>query len=107
MDVWEQMSSKTGMKQWNKGPRLKEAAMSRRREDIQQDLQEGCRAGYREVKGQTLRQDLENECQDIVEGSAPFETKEETQHRNVGTPTTLGSFAYTDRKRKMMVINLD
>jgi hypothetical protein len=35
-----------------------------------------------------------------VEGSAPFEMKEETAHRvragDVGAPATLGSFAHTD-----------
>jgi hypothetical protein len=46
-----------------------------------------------------------------VEGSAPSEKKEKTAHRvragNVGAPATLGSFAPTDRKNRMMVINLD
>jgi hypothetical protein len=69
---------------------------------------------------------MENECQDIVEGSAPSETKEETAHRvgagDIRAPVTLGSFARTDQKkdfhslhpvvchdmeRRMMVVHLD
>jgi hypothetical protein len=46
-----------------------------------------------------------------MEGSAPFETKEKTEHRvragDVGALTTLVTFACTDRKRRMMVIHLD
>jgi hypothetical protein len=46
-----------------------------------------------------------------VEGSAPSETKEATEHRvkarDAGASSTLGSFAYTDQKRRMMMINLD
>jgi hypothetical protein len=46
---------------------------------------------------------------DIVEGSAPSETKEETAHRVgaiiVGAPTTLGKFGRTNRRK--MMINLD
>jgi hypothetical protein len=45
-----------------------------------------------------------------VDGSAPSETKE-TAHRvravDVGTLTTLRSFASTDCKQRMMVIQLD
>jgi hypothetical protein len=44
-------------------------------------------------------------------GSAPFVTEEETAHRvkaiDVGALTTLGSFACTKWKRRMMVIHLD
>jgi hypothetical protein len=48
---------------------------------------------------------------DIVEGSAPSETKEEaikssSSAMDIGALTILGSFARTDR-RKMVVINLD
>jgi hypothetical protein len=48
------------------------------------------------------------ECQDIMEGSAPSETKEETTNDSlraikVGALTTLGTFGCTNR----MVINLD
>jgi hypothetical protein len=46
-----------------------------------------------------------------MEGSVPFETKEKTAHRvragDVGALTTLGTFARTDQKRKMIVIRLD
>jgi hypothetical protein len=41
----------------------------------------------------------------------PFKIKDETAHRvrtrGVGALTTLGSFACTEQKRMMMVINLD
>jgi hypothetical protein len=54
---------------------------------------------------------VENECQDIVEGSAPSETKEEMAHRvragDLGALITLGSFACTEHKRRMMVEHLD
>jgi hypothetical protein len=44
-----------------------------------------------------------NEWLDIVEGSAPSETKEEPARRvragDVGAPATLGSFAHIDRKK--------
>jgi hypothetical protein len=58
-----------------------------------------------------------------VEGSAPSKTKEETSRaRDVGVPTTLGSFAHANQKkdlyylhpvmchdveRRLMVVNLD
>jgi hypothetical protein len=46
---------------------------------------------------------VENECQDIVEGSAPSKTTEETAHRvraiEVGALTTLGTFSCTGRKK--------
>jgi hypothetical protein len=52
---------------------------------------------------------MENECQDIVEGSAPSKTKEETAHKvgaeDVGAWTSLGTFVLTNQ-RKMVVINL-
>lgn len=50
MNIWKETSRTTGMQQWNKGLRLKEEATSKKREDIQQDHQEGSRAGDREVK---------------------------------------------------------
>jgi hypothetical protein len=55
-DVQEETSGATRMQQWNKGQRLKGAAMSEKREDIRQDLQEGSRAEYCEVKSQTFSQ---------------------------------------------------
>jgi hypothetical protein len=55
------------------------------------------------VKSQTISQDLENECQNIVEGLAPSETKEETAHRvrtgDVGAPATLGSLPSPTERR--------
>jgi hypothetical protein len=50
MEIWEEMSRATGMHQWNKGLRLKEAATSKKREDIRQDHQEGSCAGDCEAK---------------------------------------------------------
>jgi hypothetical protein len=92
-------------------PRPKGACTSRKRQYIRQNLQEGCHAGDREVKSQTFSHDSENECQDIVEGLASSETKDETAHRvragDVGALATLGSFVPTDWKSIMMVINLD
>jgi hypothetical protein len=45
-----------------------------------------------------------------VEGSAPYEIKEETAHRvgaeDAGALTTIRALAHTNR-RKMMMINLD
>jgi hypothetical protein len=83
--------------------------MFRKREDIRQDLQEGSHAGDHEAKSRTFSQDSENECRVIVEESTSSETKEETVHRagDAGAPATLGSFAPTDRKSRMTVINLD
>jgi hypothetical protein len=54
---------------------------------------------------------VENECQDIVERLAPFETKEETNNKSIRATNTealitLGAFTPTNW-RKMMVINLD
>jgi hypothetical protein len=61
MDVLEKTSGATGKQHWNKGPRLKRAASSWKREDIRQDLQEGSRAGDREVKSRAFSQDSESE----------------------------------------------
>jgi hypothetical protein len=54
---------------------------------------------------------VENELRDIVEGSARYETKEETIYNgvtsgNVGALTILVIFAPTDQERSMMMINL-
>jgi hypothetical protein len=72
MDIQEEKLGKNGMHQWNKEPRLKGAATSWKRKNIWQDLQEGSWAEDREAKSRTLSQNSENECQDIVEGSAPL-----------------------------------
>jgi hypothetical protein len=56
---------------------------------------------------------VKNEYQDIVEGSAPCETKEKTTYNSslramdVEALTVLGIFALTDRKDRMMMTNLD
>jgi hypothetical protein len=54
---------------------------------------------------------VENECQDIVERSAPYETREETNNKSIRATDiealiTLGAFTPTNW-RKMMVINMD
>jgi hypothetical protein len=56
-----------------------------------QHLKEQLRLGSKRISG---RQNLKNECQDIVEGSAPSKTKEETTNNSlramdVGVLTTL------------------
>jgi hypothetical protein len=67
--------------------------------------------GLEIVNGWIFRQDSENECQDIMEGSAPSETEEITNSRltamDVGALTILGTFAPTDQKSWTTVINLD
>jgi hypothetical protein len=45
MNVREKMSAETGMHQWHKEPRPRGAAMSKKHEDIWNDLQEGSHAG--------------------------------------------------------------
>jgi hypothetical protein len=47
---------------------------------------------------------VENQCQDIVEGSAPSETKEDTINNSLramdaGALTVLGTFACIDRRK--------
>jgi hypothetical protein len=73
-------------------------------------IQGDCWAASRKANSQNFLQTAENECQDIVEGSAPSKTKEEPAHTvragDVGAFTTLGSFACIERKRRMIVINL-
>jgi hypothetical protein len=60
------------------------------------------RAGYHKENSRIFCQDLKNEGQDIVEGSAPSETKEKTTNNrlramDIGALTTLGTVALTDR----------
>jgi hypothetical protein len=95
------------MQQWNNGPRLKGAAASRKWEDIRQDLLEGSRARDGEAKNRAFSQDSKNEWLDSVEGSTPYETKEETTNdslraMDVGALTTLGNFARTDRRKTVV-----
>jgi hypothetical protein len=61
MDAREETTDAPGMQQWNKRWRLKGAATAEEAEDILQDLQEGCHARYREVKGRAFGQDSKNE----------------------------------------------
>jgi hypothetical protein len=82
-------------------------AASLKQEDIQQDLRENYRARDREANSQIFHQDLTKECQDVMEGLAHFETKEETTNSRLGALTILGTFAPTDQKIRMMVIHLD
>jgi hypothetical protein len=81
MDVREETLGETRRHQRNKEPRLIGSGTSGEQEDIQQDHQEGSHAGDREAKSQTTSQDFENDCEDMVEGSAPSERNEETAHR--------------------------
>jgi hypothetical protein len=102
-DVREEITDTSGRQKCNKGPRLKGATTSEGGEDIRQDFRENHRAGDREANSRVFCQDSKNECQNIVEEPATAQTKEETTHslraRGVGAPTTLGSFAPTNRKR--------
>jgi hypothetical protein len=63
-----------------------------------------------EITKKIFHQDSKNEHQDIMEGLAPSETKEEIAYRvgagDVGSLATLRTFGRTNQ-RKMMVINLD
>jgi hypothetical protein len=81
------------MQHWNKGLRLKGAAMSEKLDDIQQDFQDDPRAADHKESSRIFLQDSKNECRYIVEGSAPSETKKETAHgiraMTVGALTTL------------------
>jgi hypothetical protein len=55
---------------------------------------------------------VKNECQAILEGSAPSKMKEETadsklRAMDVGALTVLRTFAPTNQKIRMMVVHLD
>jgi hypothetical protein len=97
-------------RQWHQGTEQEARAKSGKQISTQQYLQDDCRAGDRKANSRTSIR-LENERQGIVKGSAPSETKEETAHRvragDVGALATLGSFDPTDRKSRMLVINLN
>jgi hypothetical protein len=74
-DNWQQhlrMKQETGARSW-------------KQEDIWQDLRENHQAGDCEVNSRIFHQDSKNEHQDIVEGSAPFEMKEETTNNRLRT----------------------
>jgi hypothetical protein len=80
------------MQQWNKGPGRKPADTSEERDNIQQDLPEDNKIEDRKVNGRVFDWDAGSEWLDIVEGSPPSKTKEETskaqssKKRNGGTP---------------------
>jgi hypothetical protein len=96
--------------QWEKELRRKRVTASWKLEDIWQDLWENHWAGDREENSCIFHQDSKSEQLDIVEESASSKMKEETAHRGaitVGPLTTLGTFAPTDWKSSMMMINLD
>jgi hypothetical protein len=52
---------------------------------------------------------VENECQDIVERSAPSKTKEKTAHKvgagDLGALATSGSYARTDQKKDLYCLH--
>jgi hypothetical protein len=69
------------------------------------------RAGGGKVNSQVFDSAMGSEWLDIVERSAPTEAKEETAHSlrasEIEAPTTLGTFACSPWKRRMMVVHLD
>jgi transcription antitermination factor NusA-like protein len=69
MAIQEEMTGTIRMHHWNKEPRLKRAIMSWKQKNTQQDQKDG-RAGDHKANSRDLHQTVENECQDIVEGSA-------------------------------------
>jgi hypothetical protein len=77
MDIWEETSTKTGMKQWHKGLRPETVTASRKQESIQQDCQGNFRTRDHEMSIWDFQRVAKNEYQDIVEESAPSEMKEE------------------------------
>jgi hypothetical protein len=82
------------MQKWNEEPRLQGAATSWKQEDNQGDLQEDHRAGDHEESKRDVQWVSENKEMDLVERSAPSETKKEIVHGvragYVGTPATPG-----------------
>jgi hypothetical protein len=70
-DAREETSGESGRQHWNKGPRPKEAAASRKQEDIQWDLQGDFWAGDRKANSRIFCQISKNHGLDIVEGLAP------------------------------------
>jgi hypothetical protein len=87
-----------------------------KQEGIQQGLQEDHRTGVWEASSWIFCWVPKNQGLDVVEGSAPSETKEEPSHsdgirgaRNVEAPTIRDSFARSVGKEKlwMRVMHLD
>jgi hypothetical protein len=125
MDVREQTSGETGRHHWNKELRLKTAATSEEGDDKRQRHQRtkqetGATSGKREDIVRGKRQTLELEITKQIVGTSirlrkmnvrtlwrgQPPPKEEVGAINVGALTSLGTFAPTDRKSRMMVINL-
>jgi hypothetical protein len=86
-------------------------ATSGKPKDIIWELRTNSWVGGREVSSRDFQRIAKNEWLDILEGSAPSETKEETTNNslrgiNIETLTRFGTFGHTNRS-KMMVIHLD
>jgi hypothetical protein len=64
-------------------PRPKRAVTSGKQESTQQDLPEDRRAEDLGVNSLNFHYTAESECQDIVEGSSPSETKEEVTNNRL------------------------
>jgi hypothetical protein len=96
-----------GMQRRHNGLAPKRAVVSVKQGKCQQGSETDHSAGGRQASSQVFHLDSKNECQAIVEESAPIQTKEETtsslRARDVGAPATLRSFARTDRKKKMAI----
>jgi hypothetical protein len=84
-------------------------ATSGKQDNTQQDLEEDRRAGDRKEYSRDFHYTAKNESQNIVERSAPSETKE-SAHRardgDVGAPATLGSLPAQSERRTFIVCNL-
>jgi hypothetical protein len=78
--------------------------MSRKHVTCYRGHQAGSYAGDRQDSSGVFYQDSKNECQDIVEEPTTAHVKEETTHslraRDVAALVTLGSFFWTDQKRR-------
>jgi hypothetical protein len=97
-----------GRQKYYKGLKLKRVTTSDGEEDIRQNLQEDRRTSGCKANSRDYHYAPKYECQDIVEGSAPSDTKEETANNvragDVGTPSLLGSFALTYLKSRIMMM---
>lgn len=66
------MSAQTRKHRGNKDPKLKEATISEKQEDILENLQEDIQTGEHEVNRRIFYHVMKNEEPDIVEGSTPL-----------------------------------
>jgi hypothetical protein len=109
MNVRKEMLEGPGIQQWHRGLRPETAAT--KQDGIQQALQGDPRAGDCEMSSRDFQRIQESEGLNIVEGSTPSKTVNETANRveagNVGALATLGSFVPLTGKSGMMVKNLD